>query len=206
MVSPRTASPVAGDPALPTSPDDDVLLARAALAGDASAMERLAQRLACVPRILFVLNGRLGSQLNEHDLADLTQDTILLLWARLPGYNNASRLETWAYGHARWAYMNAVRKKARRGAHVEAHEVDEQPALAMPLTHSLDGSEILDVLDEIGADEARVIRMKVLEDRSFDEIAVLEGVSANTLKARYYRGIGKLSTKLRARRWDATTP
>lgn len=203
MGSPKTASPAGDDLALPTSADDDVLLARAALAGDASAMERLAQRLACVPRILYVLNSRLGAQLNEHDLADLTQDTILLLWGRLPGYNNAARLETWAYGHARWAYMNALRKKARRGAHVEAREVEEHVALGESGAQALDGSEILDVLDEIGADEARVIRMKVLEDRSFDEIAVLEGISANTLKARYYRGIGKLSTKLRARRWDA---
>lgn len=177
--------------------DDDVRLARRALARDTQALEELASRLACVPRMLHVINERLGAPLNEHDLADVTQDTILLLWTRLETYTNVARLETWAYGHARWSYMNAVRKRARRDARAQAAAPEPSALGEAPL----DGSELLALLEELAPDEARVVRHKVLEDRSFEEIATLERVSPNTLKARYYRAIAKLALKLRAERW-----
>jgi len=47
-------------------------------------------------------------------------------------------------------------------------------------------------LRRIGREEAQVIRLKHFEGRTFIEIGRSLGISPNTAKARYYRGINEL--------------
>jgi RNA polymerase sigma-70 factor (ECF subfamily) len=202
--SPRRVTELDGgpleDPAVQERHDADHRLAERTLAGEPGALEELIDRLRCVARILAVLNARTGGMLDEHELADLTQDVVIVLWTKLDTYTNASRLETWSYGVARHVFMNALRKKVRGVLRFERiqHGPREEPAGAAPAPE-LDGTELLAILDVLPDTEARAIRMKVLENLTFEAIGERERTSANTIKARYYRGIQKLHAKLGGR-------
>ena len=44
-----------------------------------------------------------------------------------------------------------------------------------------------------------VIELKFFQEMTFDEIAGLEGISANTAKTRFYAGLARLKTLMGAR-------
>jgi DNA-directed RNA polymerase specialized sigma24 family protein len=70
-------------------------LVRAVLRGESSAVDALVQRLRCIPRILALLNQRVGGALGPEDMNDLTQDTLVRLWPRMENYTGQASLETW---------------------------------------------------------------------------------------------------------------
>ena len=53
-------------------------------------------------------------------------------------------------------------------------------------------------LDSLDDATREIIRLKHFEDRTFEEIALLQCCSPNTIKTRYYRGLVRLRTQLRA--------
>ena len=170
------------------------------------AIELFVRRMACVPRILSVLNRRLGCRLDEHDLSDLAQDSALLLWRKLESFDGTSTLETWAYGIARLEYMNALRRKLRALRalrEIDAHDAsapEESPAPAGGLARE----ELEGWLSELDPEESAVVQKKHFEGKTFEELAAELGISPNTAKSRYYRGIRSLQAKLgRARRAQA---
>ena len=76
---------------------DDLDLVAESLRGDASAIAGLAIRLGCVPRILGSINQSMGYPIGPEDLADLSQDTLTIIWSKLPSFQGRGRLETWSY-------------------------------------------------------------------------------------------------------------
>lgn len=95
--------------------DGDEQLVRAVLVEEAAAIDALVTRLRCIPRILSVLNQRVGGVFQPDDLDDLTQDTLTAFWSRLGDYSGQSALETWAYGFCVNGFMSALRRKRTRG-------------------------------------------------------------------------------------------
>lgn len=201
------SSPTPSPSALARDPALDARLARAAAGGDVGAQSEFVERMRCVPRILAVLNARSGQRLDEHDLADLAQDTLVLLWRKLETFTEQSTLETWAYGVARYEFLNARRRRRPRAIDViqlepESTLREEAEGRAEPLDHG----ELFRALDALGSDESRVIRMKHLDELTFAEIGAALALSTNTAKTRYYRGLQKLQQRLRAFADDRGTP
>ncbi len=165
--------------------------------GEELAVEPFVRRMGCVPRILSVLNRRLGTQLDEHDLADLAQDTVVLVWRKLDAFDGSCTLETWAYGIARLEYMNALRRKlrARRNA-LELDVADSEAEQPSPAADGLAREELEGWLSELDPEESAVVRKKHFEGKTFEELAEELGISPNTAKTRYYRGIRGLQRKL----------
>ncbi len=176
----------------------DVRLVRDALAGEATAVEVLADRLVCVPRILSALDRRSGGRLGEHDLADLSQDTLIVLWNKLETYEGRGRIETWAYRFCFLEFMNRVRSHGRRTA-VERTSTDglAEPPAPTPDLLAFEEHECLERgLEELGSPEADVIRMKHYDERTFEDIGKELRLSPSTVKSRYYRGIEWLRRRL----------
>ena len=177
------------------------------LRGDPPAVDAFIARMRCVPRILSALNARHGSLLDAHDLADLAQDTVLLLWQKRATFNDLVRLETWAYGVARFEFMNAMRRKIRNRASAVDPRADGSPEpLSPPIPDALEYDELLAILERLDALEATVVRLKHLEDMTFEAIGTTLGISANTAKTRYYRAIKNLQANLRPRAASKETP
>jgi RNA polymerase sigma-70 factor (ECF subfamily) len=172
--------------------------------GDFEAIELFVRRMACVPRILSALNHRLGSRLDEHDIADLGQDTVVLVWRKLANFTGSCTLESWAYGIARLEYMNALRRKMRAVRSVRELEVsDSEPKRSLPTGEGLAREELERWLGELEEEESVIVRKKHFEGKTFEELAEEIGISPNTAKTRYYRGIRSLQQKLGRMRREA---
>ena len=182
-------------------PHADLDLVRRALQGDRSGLQELALRLRCVPRLLAVRNARVGGPLPPPDLADLSQEVLLIVWRKLEEYRGYSALEFWLYRISLYEYMNALRRLRRlRG------RTDSLDELALDPSQESNPWEFEDVhrgLERIADKEAETIRLKHFEELTFEEIGARLGISPNTAKARYYRGLRALEPLLGGRRSPA---
>jgi RNA polymerase sigma-70 factor (ECF subfamily) len=165
---------------------DDVHLARDARQGSLAARKEFATRMHCVPRMLSALNERLGRPLAQHDLEDLVQDSLVVVWRGLVTYAGYSSLETWVFRCCQRELI--ARLRARRPAFETLDQV--QPTVeSIELT---DVDAVHRALESLAAKERRVIELKHFEDLTFAVIGERLGLSPNTAKAWYYRGLEEL--------------
>jgi RNA polymerase sigma-70 factor (ECF subfamily) len=178
----------------------DLDVVRGVLARRPDALDDFVERMRCVPRILAAYNARLGRQLDEHDLADLTQEVLVQVWRRLPEYEGRSELEGWVYRFCVLQTMNALRRK-RRGDH---HELDESfPESRVPEPSS-GHDEVEEGLARVPGNEAVIIRLRHFEGMSLKAVAERLGQPASSVKSRYHRGLDRLAAFLRSRREEAS--
>ncbi|MEM7204871.1 MAG: sigma-70 family RNA polymerase sigma factor [Planctomycetota bacterium] len=164
---------------------------RSACAGDPQSLDEIERRLRCVPRILTALNGRRGRPLAHHDLADVIQDTLVLILRKLPDYEPRAPLEGWLYRVCCLEFANALRRSGKRRPGAPLEDPD---AVATVDVERLD--EVHLALGELGGLEEDVIRGKHFEGWTFVEMASHFGESENTVKTRYYRAMKKLERLL----------
>ena len=175
-------------------PHDDLHLVQRALQRDRNSVQELAARLRCVPRLLAVRNARLGGAFRPEELADLSQDVLLIVWRKLGEYRGFSALDGWLYRISRFAFMNALRRL--RGRTDSLEDLPQDPPQE---SNPWDFEDVHRGLERIGDKEALVIRLKHFEELTFEEIATRLGTSPNTVKARYYRGLRALEPLLQGR-------
>lgn len=169
-------------------------LARRAAAGDERAREEVGARLSCVRRFLAALDERRGGRLGADRLDDLEQDVMRILLAKLDGFEGRATLETWAFQVCKLEHWNALRRAAKEeGRQAALEDAPEPAAPAGDSGEVRDELERVDrALEELGPPHAHVLRLKHFDDLTFDEIAERLGVSPNTAKTWYYRGLVKL--------------
>lgn len=176
----------------------DLDLVEAVIQKRRRAIVEFVERMGCVPRMLAARNARLGNPLHPQDLPDLVQDTLVVVWRKLPEFEGRSSLETWIYRICCLELMNAVRR-SRRPVHQAAgadEVIDATPdprATAIPRD---DDSHLHAAIDELHLDESEVIRMKHFQELTFAAIGERLGISVNTAKTRYYRGLRRLTILL----------
>ncbi len=175
------------------APEDDGALVRRALAREPEALGRFVQRLRCVARILHARNARSGTPFRAEELEDLTQDALAAVWRKLPGYDGRSRLETWAYRFCELEFLRRLRTR-RRGRLVLEPSLEGSPhePLAPPVPAAYDDEALWEGLEALDEEIGVVLRLKHCEDLTFEAIGARLGVSVNTAKTRYYRGLQKL--------------
>lgn len=177
----------------------DLEIVRGVLAGRAQSLEQFVERMRCVPRILAAQNAQLGRPLDDHDLADLTQDVLVLVWKKLPEYEGRSELAGWVYRFCVLQSMNAARRKTRH----RHKEFDETLSRSTGQEAPLEHEEVHAGLARVPAEEAEIIRLKHFENLSLDAVAKRLGQPTSSIKSRYYRGIERLSAFLHNRRKEA---
>lgn len=181
---------------------DDAALVSAVLKGEARARLEFAARLRVVARVLDARNRRLGAPLRDHELEDVLQDTVTKIWEHLPRFRGHAALDTWMYPIAVRTLSNALRERRNRGAWLPRdRDVDPDQLLAAEEDLAAESESLTQALDELTPERARVVRMRHLDEASFDEIGVRLGVPPGTAKTWYYRAISALRERL-ARRSD----
>jgi len=158
-------------------------------------MRSIIARVACVAP--YVRSRARRGLLVIPDLAveDIVQETYLAIWRKLGTYRGESKLETWACGFALIELHRWRERDARIGERriESAEEPSESPA---PID---DSSERIDLeLERMGDPSAAIIRMKHVEELTFDEIGERLGMSPNTAKSLHYRGLARLRERLRS--------
>lgn len=160
---------------------------------DPQALTDLSERLKCVSRILAAQNARGGRPLGAHDLADLTQNTVVVILKKLPSFEGRGPLEGWVYRICCLEFMNEVRR--HRKLPKPDGEIDarvEEAGGSQSDADPFEFEELNQALASLEEDEARLIERKHFDALTFEEIAQRLGVPTNTVKTRYYRAIGRL--------------
>ena len=177
---------------------EDLRLVGRVMQKDPDAIATFVARMKCVPRMLTSLNAKLGRPLDEHELADLSQEVLVVVWRRLAKFRGRSAFEAWVYRVCFNLMMNTLRKNRRRAETrslaVAAGEAEE---IEVPVRDPHEFEDVYAGLDRIPEPEAAVIRLKHFGGLTFDEVGGELGISANTAKTRYYRGITGLQAQLR---------
>ncbi len=168
------------------------------------AIQEFEERLSCVPRILSARNARMGSPVSATDLEDLVQDTLVLIWRKLPTFEGRSSLETWIYRICSLELMNAIRRwkrgRRRRVSDSEAALGEHRSREQDPSSH-IHYQDLYKGLESLPPEEEQVVRLKHYDELTFEQIGKREGMSAGRAKARYYAGIQHLRRILR-RDWS----
>jgi len=210
MVEPRAA----GEPPAPEARVDPPppLLARShadleaardrawvarARAGDGTAFEALVRTYATlVHRVI----GRLTA--DPDDCADLVQETFLRAWQGLPGFLPEAPFRPWLLAIALNAARDAGRRRRRRPAPTplvfEGPDEEGQGGVGGLLEASepspaerLEGEDLRRRAEvafaRLGPDAQAVLWLRVREDLSYDEIAVVLGIPRGTVMSRLAR-------------------
>ena len=171
--------------------DEDRTLAREALRGDPVAVDRFLERMLCVRRFLVQLNVRFGRALGGQELEDVIQDTLFAVWRKLGEFQGRGSLEAWVYRFCYLEMLARLRKLERVPRLIEDVEGALEPR-ARPAADPLEFERLYRELDRLGPPGSDVIRLKVFEQLTFDEIGRRLEMSSNTAKTRFYRGLSKL--------------
>lgn len=144
-----------------------------------------------------VYNFGLRMSGNVDDAKDLLQEVFLSAYQNLSGFRHDAKFSTWLM---RIAYNRAIDQSRRRKARdadplPEAPEtVDERPGPAAEAQNGQRNQRLQAWLAELSQEQRMVIELKFYQEMTFDDIATLEGISANTAKTRFYAGLTRLKT------------
>lgn len=152
--------------------------------------------------LVAALQRRLGrGRLDEEELADLCQDTLLALWEKRSRFRAGSSVGAWVRGFCTLALAKALdRRRSERGVRFGI-DLEALPVAGIELEEAL-----VDLREDVGAalgriDRARseVLLLKFEHDLSFREMGARLGLPASTVKLRCYQTLQRLGLLLEGR-------
>lgn len=171
-------------------PEEVERLARAAAAGDRTALEPLLGLIQ--PRVLRICARMLPCR---EDAEEACQDALLRVATKIGSFQGNSRFTTWLYvvagNSARQTYRSLKRRAVER-------PVEDMPAAADPRTTSvIAGSrlDLLEALETLDVDSPDLVEAVVLRDISgldYNEIAQVLDIPLGTVKSRIHKGRQRL--------------
>ena len=161
-------------------------------------------------RLIFAQHHRfifrfLYGMVGEADLAeDLTQETFMRAYRSMDTLRGESKLSTWLCGIAKNVALNTLRNRRREFPTIEI----DQPSVAKlsegegiaPDDYLLNKelrNVIHDALERLDSDKRMVFILKLLQQRSYEEIAEITGFSIPKLKTDLYRAKAEMRSLIR---------
>jgi len=139
------------------------------------------------------------AMLGDRTLAeDTAQEVFVRVWKALGSYRGESSLSTWIYAITRNTCLTARKRKAAdRGISMEAAGVRHAAELAAspgrPPDHRPD---ILRLVDSLPEQYRQVIRLFHMEEKSYEEVALMLDLPLGTVKTYLHRARKQLAKKL----------
>ncbi|MGQ3850130.1 sigma-70 family RNA polymerase sigma factor [Pseudomonas capsici] len=149
------------------------------------------------PRLLRYLTGL---KVPDGQAEELVQEVLLKLWHKAESFDPAkASLGTWLFRIARNLYIDSVRKDC--GWVVVQNSLEQLELLEAPADSSLDYSQRQEkqlnmAIQNLPADQARVLRMSYFEALSHREIAQRLGMPLGTVKSCLRLAFQKLRSKV----------
>ncbi|MFV0420006.1 MAG: RNA polymerase sigma factor [Dysgonomonas sp.] len=125
----------------------------------------------------------------EHPLADLYQEVVCNLWAAYPKFRNESSYSTWIYRVALNTCISGMRKAGRtpKGSPISGL----QEALIEPDNMGEQIKELYSLIHQLKTIEKAIILLW-LEDKSYQEIADITGLTVSNVATKLKRSKEKL--------------
>ncbi|MDP1931557.1 MAG: sigma-70 family RNA polymerase sigma factor [Gammaproteobacteria bacterium] len=186
--------------------DQDEVLIGAALEGSARAWERLVKRYEG-----RVYNFSLRLTGNQTDALDLMQEVFLGVYRNLHRFRGDSLFTTWLFriAHNKAVDMNRCRRlfmqQDQPGGNADGDDADPYDRVvsndprqdpAVVLIEEQGNSVISRHLESLSWDQRLIVELKVFQSHTFEEIAELQDIPANTAKTRFYTALRKLKSIL----------
>ncbi len=187
-------------------PEADAVLIRAFQAGDKTAFDELVLRH---KDELFNLIYRFLGDLEEAN--DCAQDVFIKVYRGLKGFRFESAFATWLYRIAVNTCKNRFKSSAYRwrksGVPIESSRGSEDgnPSVVVkngspsPL-HELERKErsrlIQEAIRDLPEEQNRVVVLRDIQGRTYQEIAAITGLNLGTVKSRLARGRLEIKKKL----------
>ena len=125
------------------------------------------------------------------DFKDLKQDVLMNLWESMPKFNGDCSMKTWVYRLTLNVCVSSLRKSYRRVSTVQLTEfydiVDYEPEQKEELAGLHEAIASLNPLD-------KAIMILWLEEESYEEIAVITGLTRANVATRIHRAKNKLKS------------
>ncbi len=158
-------------------------LVEAALAGKPEAQSQLLRRVAPAMRraVMVVLNGQ------HPNLDDVLQDSMIAFMKALPAFRGESQPHTYA---ARIAARTALaaRHRQRSTPHFDTEEDEQAAPSSRNPQRETDSARrrnlMLDLLDELPAEQAETLGLRVVMGMSLQEVAEATDAPVNTVRSR----------------------
>ena len=173
----------------------------AILAGDREAYGELVKRHS---RMLFRLAYRMTG--NEADADDVVQDAFLKAYQKLSTFESRADFGTWIYRIAVHCALDRLQKRRveesrRAGEETDPEEGTVQVADSKPNPERLAISAQIAALQEVAMRgltemERTAFVLRLMEERTTDEIAAALNVTPNTAKQSVYRAVQKVRHRL----------
>ena len=170
-------------------------MAQKAIQGCESARREFSIRMACVPKFLAVLNGRMGSPLADSDVEELSQETLLAIWRRLDSYAGRAALTSWVFRFCHLTLLSHLRSLGRKRSVQEPDDFLEGLTSRDEPNHE----GLYRALEGISSAERELISLKHFDNLGFDAIAQRLSTPTSTVKSRYYRAMERLRGILESR-------
>ncbi len=129
---------------------------------------------------------------------DLVQETVLRAWANLDRFERGSNLGAWLFTILRHAFYTAYRKRRHEvedpiGVHAARLKVlpEQEAALTM--------AELRAALAHLPHSYREALLLVGVEGRTYEEVALIQGVAVGTIKSRVNRARTQLAALLQMR-------
>ena len=178
--------------------DEDEALIMAALKGSAYAWEKLVKRYESK-----IYNHGLRLTGNPSDAMDLMQEVFLGVYRNLHRFRGDAKFSSWIFriAHNKAVDMNRRKRLMTSPPKFFADDGDNEfekfpGKKELEPENRLGNQEqnvhVLKMLSELSSDQRSIVELKVFQSLTFDEIAVFQDISANTVKTRFYSALKKL--------------
>lgn len=178
--------------------DEDQALIAAALNGSAYAWEKLVKRYEGK-----IYNHGLRLTGNASDAMDLMQEVFLGVYRNLHRFRGDAKFSSWIFRIAHNKAVDMNRRKRLMSLQPKSANQDEGDGLdSFPAEVNYEpdvkfdkqqlNNRVLKMLGELALEQRSIVELKIFQSLTFEEIAELQDVSANTVKTRFYSALKKL--------------
>jgi len=178
--------------------DEDEALIMAALKGSVFAWEKLVKRYESK-----IYNHGLRLTGNPSDAMDLMQEVFLGVYRNLHRFRGDAKFSSWIFriAHNKAVDMNRRKRLMTSSPKFFADDGDDEfekfpGKKELEPENRLGNQEqnvhVLKMLSELSSDQRSIVELKVFQSLTFDEIAELQDISANTVKTRFYSALKKM--------------
>jgi len=147
--------------------------------------------------------GFIFDMVGDRSLAeDLAQETFVRAYRGLQTLREETKLSTWLFGIARNCALEQLRTRRRNAGNVE---IDAEPAFELHDHARTPSGQLLDkelsgviqtALARLDEDKRTVFTLKVLQQRSYEEIAEITGFSVGKLKTDLHRARAEMRKRI----------
>jgi RNA polymerase sigma-70 factor (ECF subfamily) len=163
--------------------DEDLVAATAR--GDAAAFERLYGRFE--RRVFGYIRVFVRDRMTAEEIL---VDSMTAVWFGARDFRSGSRVSTWILGIARHKALDAARRRSTRERIESRIEVGES---AIPGSFAFDAisesqrtTAVLAAMARLSVEHQEALRLAFFEELPYQDIALLLGVPANTVKTRVF--------------------